>query len=245
MKQLKILLLSLSASITLLLTFIISYLEPYELLFREYIYLIVVLQCLVLFIICLITLLFIHGIKYYKTKEITTDSILNFVKSIPKCDIPDHKLFPCNKSDKNIDDKLNDKIHKTLVESTNFQTKIGLLNSEYLFIPGYTVNINDKKYKVIHKFRTDLSDKDIYGLKWDYIFMDNGGDWDIDKSKLETVIKITDKEALLKYEDTLSIGDIVDLNRSLYKTELFNHKTQYSKADILGSKYVFIWQSNK
>jgi len=50
MKKLKILLLSLSVSITLLLTFIISYLEPYELLFREYIYLIGVLQCLVLFI---------------------------------------------------------------------------------------------------------------------------------------------------------------------------------------------------
>ena len=47
----------------------------------------------------------------------------------------------------------------------------------------------------------------------------------------------------------LVIGVLVNtldrLNRSLYKTELFNHKTQYSKADILGSKYVFIWQSNK
>ena len=146
MKQLKILLLSLSVSITLLLTFIISYLEPYELLFREYIYLIVVLQCLVLFSICLITLLIIHGIKYYNNKNNTF----------------------------NLKD----------VEPRNNKTK----SKEYIF---------------------------------------------------------NDKQHLFSFEFVLIPGDIVDLNRSLYKTELFNNKTQYSKADILGSKYVFIWQSNK
>lgn len=265
MKQLKILLLAISVSITLLLTFIISYLYPYELLLKDYIYFIVVINALVLVTICLITLLVIHGIKYYNTKETSKQ---------------DNELFPWNKNH-----KIHDKLHKTLVESTNFLTKIGLLNCEYLFIPGYTVMINKQQYKVIHKFRTDLSDKDIYGLKWDYIFIkdSNGKDYldkpksnDIHKESMidkfihsdslnttvgkvltnnmderlkafdnDTILSFETKDSLLKHEEAICIGDCIDLNRSLYKTELFNHTTQYSKADILGSKYVFIWQSNK
>lgn len=224
MKQLKILLLALSISITLLLTFIISYLEPYELLFREYIYLIAVIQCLVLFIICLITLLVIHGIKYYNS-NIKLEIDLN------------NHLDDYNKRTNLI---LNEYKNKVIIESINFKNKKSIFSIEHRIQPEYIITLNNQKYKVIHKFRTDLSDKDIYGLKWDYIFIDNNY-----YNTTKTKYSFQKIQSLLEYESSLRIGDIVDLNRSLYKTELFNHETQYSKADILGSKYVFIWQSNK
>ena len=52
---------------------------------------------------------------------------------------------------------------KDLLEKYDFISKTHLLNSEYAFQPGYIINLNKQKYKVIHKFRTDLSDKDMQG----------------------------------------------------------------------------------
>ena len=103
--------------------------------------------------------------------------------------------------------------------------------SEFLKSPEFDVNnIKNNKCRYYNNKNNTFNLKDVEPRN--------------NKTKSKEYI-FNDKQHLFSFEFVLIPGDIVDLNRSLYKTELFNNKTQYSKADILGSKYVFIWQSNK
>lgn len=151
MKSFKLLLFSLSLCITLLVIYIVQFVIPYKLLFREWFE----LSYLVLFLVLMINSLFCIIIKWIINYCIT--SKLNI------------KITNTNSTDKVRSDTLPNNYNYN--QGINYTSKQQLLENEYLFIPTNIIFYNNKPYKVIHKFRTDLSDKDIYGTKWDYLFI--------------------------------------------------------------------------